>query len=820
MSNNKIEYFVPGHMQVPEVDPETGKRLLLPAIYKSVNDQTDKFESLTLEAFRQLFLTTASGKYLIRLGAQEGFTVPQQSGLGVDAFRQIVPAVVSYPKQISDTIVRLMSIFYDKSLVSPSFTSTVAEPFGFADKDTLIIRTDKGDLSIGVYESQVADITNVKATEFAGIINASQSDVFADTSYERESSKTYVRLTSKTYGAGAFIQIAGGTAQNVLKFPTVIATQNTAGTTWTVDKKDGVLWTDITKFTWDGVGTNPNIYLVKVGDYVTFRNLAAPFDVFVGTYIVEEAGYDYFVIRNERFLLPTASLVEPEANTIVFTANRKSTIIQNKEYCIVNESNEFEYSIFVSAVPSVVKRKLRGAAFVHGWQAPMVSFTRNSMITRRKTMESMPVGNNQFLLSGDKFRYNARRKFYQTLVGTDLTATASFIVDDGSAGISVLPYTVPTSPGIDNPIYGEIDTPELKMVFGHRHGLLNGWGFTLSGFSVPPTMLSGDINRELQVKSTPSEKEITFEIGYGRKRFPGIPWSGSPNVYQLITETGGYDFYMEFPTAGDKTAAGFEDGMTFRIVFDAGALIPGKEAIGSALSSRKCQVIASDDTRVYFISGLGSGSNGQVLSGASGIRSGYFGGTAGTWFLDQTSDINRRMLAGLLVTFQDTSPSINPLYRGAYIYDTTGEQFRFVVGNTITYLKNPIFKGDNLLSIDVSDESQFPLAGYLILDYGTDFQEGPIRYINVAVRQIILDPSYVFKKEHRIDAQVQVVRSTETVKLGIDGAEYPLYVTGTTAAREFFFSLVRQIVAAGVFLSTEVNYPPLKFVDPSLFPYS
>jgi hypothetical protein len=71
-----------------------------------------------------------------------------------------------------------------------------------------------------------------------------------------------------------------------------------------------------------------------------------------------------------------------------------------------------------------------------------------------------------------------------------------------------------------------------------------------------------------------------------------------------------------------------------------------------------------------------------------------------------------------------------------------------------------------------------------------------------------------------LGAQVQIVRSLVAPTIHIDGRERPLYITGTTAARDFFFTLVRQIVAAGVFVNTEVNYPPLKYVDPSLFPYA
>jgi hypothetical protein len=818
----KITEFIPRHFkEVPEVDIETGKKLLLPAIYKGIDNESQNFENLTLEAFRQLFLTTASGKYLIRLGAQEGFTVPQQSGLGVDAFREIVPAVVSYPKQIANTIIRLMSIFYDKSLVSPSFISTQSEPFNFHDKDVLKIRTDKGDLSIGIYEGQVSDLTNVKASEYAGIINAAQSDVFADVSFERENSKTYVRLTSKTYGGGAYIQIIGGTAQNSLKFPSTAATLNGVGTNWIVEKKDGVLWTDITKFTWDGTGVNPNVYLVGVGDFATFRGLSAPFDVFNGTYTVEEVGYDYFVIRNERFQLASAILTEPADNTIVFTVDKRSTIIQNKEYCISNEASESEYSLFVSAVPSVVKRKLRGGGFVHGWQAPVIDFTRDTLTLKRKTMESLPKANNQFILSGDRFRADHRKAYYRTTGVSEIGINAIFTIDSASDNISVLPYTSPTSFSKDNPLYGEIQSTEIKASFGYRHGLLHGEGFTIADLDTTGIISSALINKEQYCKKPLNDHELLFELDYGRTKFTGIDWGGLVDVWQATPSIDQeYDFYLLFPDPVTKAAAGFENGMTFMISFDSGNLIPGKETIGALLSSQKCAVIMQDDLRVYFLAGLGTGSNGKVLDTVNGKRSGWFGGTIGTQFVDKTSASNLRVFANLLCTFQETSTSSNTTYTGPYVYDTAGIITRFVVGNIISSLKSHVLKGDNLLSIDVNDSSSFPLSGNIIFDYGTDSQEGPIGYINITVGQIILDPSYVFQKEHVVGSQVQIIRSIVSPVLHINGQERPFYITGTTAAREFFFTLVRQIVAAGVFVNTEVNYPPLQYVDPSLFPYA
>lgn len=815
----KIIDFVPRHFKIADKDPETGKKLLLPAIYKAIDNESQNFENLTLEAFRQLFLTTASGKYLIRLGAQEGFTVPQQSGLGVDAFREIVPAVVSFPKQIANTIVRLMSIFYDKSLVSPSFISTMSEPFSFHDKDVLKIRTDKGDLSIGIYEGQVADLNNVKASEYAGIINAAQSDVFADTSFERENSKTYVRLTSKTYGGGAFIQIVGGTAQNSLKFPSIAATVNGAGTVWNVEKKNSVLWTDITKFTWDGNGVNPKIYLVGKGDFVTFRGLAAPFDVFNGTYNVEEVGYDYFTIRNERFQLGSAALTEPANNTIVFTLDKRSTIIQNKEYCISNEASESEYSLFVSAVPSVVKRKLKGGGFLHGWQAPVIDFTRDTILVKRKTMESLPKSNNHFVLNSNRFRSDYKKLRYKTIGVMDAGLNAQFTVDTASNGISVMPYTVPTTFLKDNPLYGEIQSSDVKASFGYRHGLFHGLGFTLADLNTTGIISSSLINKEQYCKKALTDFDACFELDNGKTNFPGIPWVGGADVYQSVTPQE-YDFYLVFPDTVSKATAGFEDGMTFMISFDPISLIAGKESIGGTLSSKKCAVVMQDDLRVYFLAGIGSGSNGMVLTNVAGKRSGWFGGTLGTQFTDKTSTNNLRVLNNLICTFQETSPSSNLGYTGPYVYDVQGSVTRFVVGNIISSLKTHITKGDNLLSININDSSAFPLSGNIIFDYGTDSQEGPVGFINIATGQIILDPSYVFQKEHLLGAQVQIVRSLVAPTIHIDGRERPLYITGTTAARDFFFTLVRQIVAAGVFVNTEVNYPPLKYVDPSLFPYA
>src|SRR5690606_5924348 len=154
-----------------------------------------------------------------------------------------------------------------------------------------------------------------------------------------------------------------GTAQNVIQFPKLIETTQYAGITWDVTKE--ATYTDVTRFTWNGVGTNPRLYNARPGDFVTIRGLvdgAEELSKLNGSYELIDVGYDYFVIRNDKFPYTTATVIQPEDNTLFFTSSDKNTLYDLEEYAILSETEEATTTITVPAIPPLARRFLSGSA--------------------------------------------------------------------------------------------------------------------------------------------------------------------------------------------------------------------------------------------------------------------------------------------------------------------------------------------------------------------------------------------------------------------------------------------------------------------------
>jgi hypothetical protein len=98
--------------------------------------------------------------------------------------------------------------------------------------------------------------------------------------------------------------------------------------------------------------------------------------------------------------------------------------------------------------------------------------------------------------------------------------------------------------------------------------------------------------------------------------------------------------------------------------------------------------------------------------------------------------------------------------------------------------------------------------GYVVFDYGTSNQEGPVRYLGrPSSNTLLLDASYTFKKTHKQNADITLINSTKPyIPIG-DGSDYPTYLTGTTAGRVAAENLSAQLAAAGIFLNIIITFP-------------
>ena len=178
MPNADIKKFIP--RQYLDV---VGKNL--PSILNALNDNIGKAEELISACVDQLFLTTASGKYLVQLGESQGFTMPANSGLDIRSYRVLVPIMVASPKQVRLSVDELIQSFYKSERTKASVTSSVVGPYSLISGDDLIVETEKGLQSIAITLGQVSNLNNVSAQEITAIINTIQSNFSAEAITDR-----------------------------------------------------------------------------------------------------------------------------------------------------------------------------------------------------------------------------------------------------------------------------------------------------------------------------------------------------------------------------------------------------------------------------------------------------------------------------------------------------------------------------------------------------------------------------------------------------------------------------------------------------------
>jgi hypothetical protein len=826
----RIERFVPQHFL--EV---LGKNL--PALLKAINSSNAKAEAQVQACIDNLFLSTANGKYLVQLGEEQGFTMPANSGLDLRAYRVLVPIMVSNPKQVRISINELIQAFYGSERTKPSIESSIYSPYSLADGDDLVVTTESGSVDLSVLANQVSDITSVSAQELAAIINSSQSIVLAQAVTDRAVGLDFVRISSNTPGSGAFIRVSGGTLQNILKFPNVLATENTTGTTWNITRTS--LLNDEVKFTWNGLGTNPKVYLAKKDDVVTIRGLVdgvADFSLLNGSYTVVDSGYDYFIIRNDRFDYVSAVLTQNMTTNIVFTENRNITIFDRDEYALSSETTDQTITITVPAVPPLARRFLSGSAHLRGGEYKVIDFTRSSVQISTGSTGAVPNQDNQFVLSNPYQRYDFKLKHYKTiLVDTD-TVTPTYLMETGNDDYAVFPYTSSTNVSTD-PIYGSIDSDEYKMTFPYPHGLQKGWGFTIDSAIGISNITSSDLNSEHVTKAVLDKNNIKFTMkdtsgvpkvfdGIGWAALAAIPTAPCDVIRYTDFQPDGADFYLQFPSSSARIATGLTPGTTFRLSTSLGTDVDPYFA--GILRYTLLTVTSATGSTVNFSLGQGPGGTGTVITGISGRRSGYFGGTV-NYRLDKTSPYNQeRVFADLKGVFISYSASQNPDYIGSFIFDPVGSQTAFTVSQYIVKLTDNVLKGDNLtlLKVDrttIPSGKAFPSSGQIVLDYGNDNLEGPIRYFavidNTTSGQILIDPAYRFKKAHAVGANVQYIHANSAYAPSVDGADYPVYITGTTAARNTLFALIRLLVASGIFVESDIILPNLRNDDLGIVPF-
>jgi hypothetical protein len=157
-----------------------------------------------------------------------------------------------------------------------------------------------------------------------------------------------------------------------------------------------------------------------------------------------------------------------------------------------------------------------------------------------------------------------------------------------------------------------------------------------------------------------------------------------------------------------------------------------------------------------------------------------------------------------------------PNFPGSFLFDPNA---KFVTSKNVTSLGQPIEQGQVTTLLQVGDVSTFDSQGSFVLEFGTDRQEGPIRYLaKVGTTGLIVDPSHVYELDHPAGINLRMVRTLGPVVPRQDGTDLAVYTTSTSPARDLLAHYLRIIAAAGVQLNFVIQEPEQQWpVLPNLY---
>lgn len=152
-----------------------------------------------------------------------------------------------------------------------------------------------------------------------------------------------------------------------------------------------------------------------------------------------------------------------------------------------------------------------------------------------------------------------------------------------------------------------------------------------------------------------------------------------------------------------------------------------------------------------------------------------------------------------------TSAQIEEGLEGPFLWDENAD---FVLSSLTTNLTAEIEAGTTQRNILVEPNDIPNEDGRLIFDFGTERQEGPVRYFYKASdTTIALDPSYVFQFDHDVGSSVTMIRRRGGITFDGLGSERAPYITDPAAAREVLEELMEEVKSAGIFINFLVRYP-------------
>lgn len=207
MADQKFDRFVRTLPSVykPEVNP------LLRALLQAWGMSHDEMVLQIANAKDQLFVPTAEGQYLDRLGSGLGVSRPQSLGLLDGDFQKLIPVLSLESKNIRKIFYEVMDVFWGPLFSRTNITSTNFAPFNISAGDDLSLSVDGGTAqSAKVLSGDIATPGAATAEEIATVISR-LSGVTVSVIVEPGTLHEYVNVRTNTPGARGSLQVNDST---------------------------------------------------------------------------------------------------------------------------------------------------------------------------------------------------------------------------------------------------------------------------------------------------------------------------------------------------------------------------------------------------------------------------------------------------------------------------------------------------------------------------------------------------------------------------------------------------------------------------------
>lgn len=727
------------------------------ALVDALGEQDQNTADLVTEVRKQFFVKTASRPYLDRLAANSKISRPKLVGMDDPSFRQYIPILSYQPKQVKLIIDQLLDIFFFKESTTAFITSTNFQPFALQDGWELRVYVDEQYTDSVVFKTN--DFTNIAAAtadEIVGAINRQTKYCYATADYDSITKQTFIRMFTNTIGSTGSLRILGGRANTALRFNGFITTAgNGADTEWTVSKiGDDVTFTHT-------AGTNPNVEQLQVGDIVII-NLTNNQGSFAITNV--DLVNNAFTFKN---LFATVGVyTNSSADDVKFIRPQKFVAYLNPRRAMTWETSPGEITVEMPTSPPVVKRSLQGSAHING---------ASSLMTNRNSNTSLTVA--------DAFQFPESGTFWlerlDEIQERILTMSENFVS-----------YRQAST---------RLQNPMDRFEYASRQSLSTTGDFV--------TGVSQITNLASVTGLSPGQQVIHPAFS---------PFTRIISIAGLIVNT-------SFPPVSDGT------GETIKFL---GNTLTGITPNLPAASSLNEFALTSLTRSSNVVTGTTSSAHGYVvgenviLSGVTGIDVGEnlntgFTITAvtsntftftkiglnGSASVPGTARVERIGLANAGSEIIVTDAISNQVSRitGSYIWDLSAE---FVLSSNTAAISDSIQAGKIVRLLNVGSNTISKDGGFLIFNYGTEAQEGPVRYLYKPTdTTIALDPSYTFKFGHSIGSPIVSISHKGPHEMSGRATEYPAYITNPSDARFILEDLIRSVKSAGIFVNFLVHYP-------------